>query len=53
VDGGIPCAKESPEVKQGHLTPRPRPEVVVDMNAVKDLSYAAMNAPSASPVAGP
>ncbi len=58
LDGGLhkwtaesrPLAKESPEVKQGRLTPRPRPEVVVDINAVKDLSYAATNAPSASPV---
>ncbi len=58
LDGGLhkwttesrALAKETPEVKQGRLTPRPRPEVVVDMNAVKDLSYAALNAPSASPV---
>jgi thiosulfate/3-mercaptopyruvate sulfurtransferase len=58
LDGGLhkwtaesrPLAKESPEVKQGRLTPRPRPEVVVDINAVKDLSYAATNAPSASAV---
>jgi thiosulfate/3-mercaptopyruvate sulfurtransferase len=56
LDGGLhkwttesrALAKETPEVKQGRLTPRPRPEVVVDMNAVKDLSYAALNAPSAS-----
>ncbi len=34
----------------GRLTPRPRPEVVVDINAVRDLSYAATNAPAASPV---
>lgn len=58
LDGGLhkwtaesrPLAKESPEVKQGRLTPRPRPEVVVDINAVKDLSYAATNAPASSPV---
>jgi len=58
LDGGLhkwtaesrPLAKESPEVKQGRLTPRPRPEVVVDINAVKDLSYAATNAPGSSPV---
>ena len=58
LDGGLhkwtsesrPLAKETPEVKQGRLTPRPRPEVVVNINAVKDLSYAATNAPAASPV---
>lgn len=58
LDGGLhkwtaesrELAKENPEVKQGRLTPRPRPEVVVDFNAVKDLSYAATNAPTASPV---
>ena len=57
LDGGLhkwtaesrPLAKETPEVKQGRLTPRPRPEVVVDINAVKDLSYAATNAPASSP----
>lgn len=58
LDGGLhkwttesrALAKETPEAKEGRLTPRPRPEVVVDINAVKDLSYAALNAPSASPV---
>jgi len=58
LDGGLhkwtaesrALAKETPEVKQGRLTPRPKPEVVVDINAVKDLSYAATNAPSASAV---
>ena len=58
LDGGLhkwaaesrALAKETPEVKEGRLTPRPRPEVVVDINAVKDLSYAAANAPGASAV---
>ena len=58
LDGGLPkwkaesrpLAKETPEVKQGRFTPRPRPEVVVDINAVKDLSFAATNSPKASPV---
>jgi len=58
LDGGLPkwkaeshpLAKETPDVKQGPLTPRPRPEVVVDINAVKDLSYAATNAPSSSAI---
>ena len=58
LDGGLPkwtaeshpLTKETPEVKQGRLTPRPRPEVVVDINAVKDLSFSATNAPAASPV---
>jgi len=58
LDGGLPkwtteshpLTKETPEVKQGRLTPRPRPEVVVNINAVKDLSFSATNAPAASPV---
>jgi thiosulfate/3-mercaptopyruvate sulfurtransferase len=61
LDGGLPrwnaesrqLAKksgDSGEVKQGKLTLRPRPEVVVDINAVKDFSFAATNAPAASPV---
>jgi len=58
LDGGLPrwtaeshpLTKEAPEVKPGRLTPRPRPEVVVDINAVKDLSFAATNAPAVSPV---
>lgn len=58
LDGGLPkwtaeskpLSKEAPEVKQGRLTPRPRPEVVVGINAMKDLSFAATNAPAASPV---
>ncbi|MBZ5578061.1 MAG: sulfurtransferase [Acidobacteriia bacterium] len=58
LDGGLPkwtaesrpLAKDSPAVTQGRLTPRPRPEVVVDINAVKDLSFAATIAPATSPV---
>jgi len=58
LDGGLNkwkaeshmLSKDSPQVKQGRLTPRPRPEVVVNINAVKDLSYAATNAPASSPV---
>jgi len=58
LDGGLPkwksesrpLAKETPEVKQGRFTPRPRPEVLVEINAVKDLSYSATNAPTAAPV---
>jgi len=58
LDGGLPkwkaesrtLSKESPVPMQGRLTPRPRPAVLVDVNAVKDLSFAATNAPSASPV---
>ena len=58
LDGGLhkwtaesrALAKETPEVRQGRLTPRPRPEVVLEINAVKDLSYAAANAPGASAV---
>jgi thiosulfate/3-mercaptopyruvate sulfurtransferase len=58
LDGGLPkwkaesrpLVKEAPEVKGGRLTLRPRPEVIVDVNAVKDLSFAATSAPAASPV---
>ena len=58
LDGGLPkwmaesrpVTKDAPAVQEGRLTPRPRPEVVVGMNAMQDLSFAASNAPSASPV---
>lgn len=58
LDGGLPkwksesrpLDKAAPDVKEGRLTPRPRPSVVVEINAVKDLSFAATNAPAASPV---
>lgn len=46
---GLPVTTNTPNPEPGHLTPRPRPQVVVDINAVKDLSYAASNAPKASP----
>jgi len=58
LDGGLPkwtsesrpLEKDAPQVKQGRLTPRPRPELVVNINAVKDLSFSAVNAPAASPI---
>ena len=58
LDGGLPkwtaesrpVTKDTPPVHEGRLTPRPRPEVIVDINAMKDLSFAASNAPAASPV---
>jgi thiosulfate/3-mercaptopyruvate sulfurtransferase len=58
LDGGLPrwttesraLVKEAPQAKQGRFTPRPRPEIVVDSNAAKDLSFAAGNAPGAAPV---
>ena len=58
LDGGLPkwkaesrpLSNETSAVMQGRLTPRPRPGVVVEINAVKDLSFAATNAPAASPV---
>src|SRR5579864_4605031 len=58
LDGGLPkwatesrpLEKDAPQVKEGRLTPRPRPEVIVNINAVKDLSFSAVNAPAASPV---
>src|SRR5579864_6415601 len=56
LDGGLPkwtsesrpLEKDVPQVTQGRFTPRPRLELVVDINAVKDLSFAATNAPAAS-----
>jgi len=58
LDGGLPkwtaesrpLEKEVPQVAQGNLTLRPRPEVVVNINAVKDLSFSAVNTPAASPI---
>ena len=58
LDGGLPkwssesrpLEKDAPAVKEGRLTPRPHPEVVVNINAVKDLSFSAVNARTASPV---
>ncbi|HLK48909.1 MAG TPA: sulfurtransferase [Bryobacteraceae bacterium] len=58
LDGGLPkwtsesrpVEKDTPAAEPGKLTPRPRPEVVVNINAVKDLSFSAVNAPAASPV---
>lgn len=58
LDGGLPkwtkeslpLSKDTPDVKPGRFTPRPRPEIVVDINGAKDLSFAATNAPAASPV---
>jgi len=58
LDGGLPkwksesrtLDKAAPDVKEGRLTLRPRPAVVVEVNAVKDLSFAATNAPGTSPV---
>jgi thiosulfate/3-mercaptopyruvate sulfurtransferase len=58
LDGGLPkwtaesrpLEKDAPQVAQGKLTLRPRPELVVNLNAVKDLSFSATNSPAASPV---
>jgi thiosulfate/3-mercaptopyruvate sulfurtransferase len=52
LDGGLGkwraesrmLVKDTPEVRAGHFTPRPKPEVVVGIEAVKDLSWAATNA---------
>ena len=49
LDGGLPkwkaesraLSKDAPETNQGRLTLRVRPEIVVDMTVVKDLSFAA------------
>ncbi|HTR37799.1 MAG TPA: sulfurtransferase [Bryobacteraceae bacterium] len=58
LDGGLPkwkaesrpLSKEAPPEKQGHLTLRLRPDVVVHYNAVKDLSFADTNGQAASAV---
>lgn len=58
LDGGLhkwsaesrPLNKEEPAARTGRFTPRPRPEVVVGAEAVKDLSWAASNKSSQSPV---
>jgi thiosulfate/3-mercaptopyruvate sulfurtransferase len=58
LDGGLPkwtaesrpLEKEAPQVARGRLTLHPRPEVVVNINAMKDLSFSAANTPAASPV---
>jgi thiosulfate/3-mercaptopyruvate sulfurtransferase len=49
LDGGIqkwraesrPLSKDAPAVTPGHFTPRVRPETVVGIEAVKDMSWAA------------
>src|SRR5579871_4156896 len=58
LDGGLPkwkgesrpLVKEAPGVKQGRFTPHPRPEVLAEMPAVKDLSQAAKSSPASSPL---
>jgi thiosulfate/3-mercaptopyruvate sulfurtransferase len=58
LDGGLPkwrtesrpMTTEAPAVQPGRFTPRPRPEVVVGVEAVKDLSWAAANDASQAPV---
>jgi thiosulfate/3-mercaptopyruvate sulfurtransferase len=57
LDGGLqkwsaesrPLSKEEPAAQMGRFTPRPRPEVVVGVEAVKDLSWAASNKTSQIP----
>jgi thiosulfate/3-mercaptopyruvate sulfurtransferase len=52
LDGGIQkwrsegraLSKDAPQVTAGRLTPRPRPELVVSLQAMKDLSAAAAKA---------
>ncbi|HUA17384.1 MAG TPA: sulfurtransferase [Bryobacteraceae bacterium] len=56
LDGGLPkwkaesrpLSKDAPQEKQGHLTLRLHPEIVVHYNAAKDLSYAATNGQAGS-----
>jgi thiosulfate/3-mercaptopyruvate sulfurtransferase len=58
LDGGLPkwqaesraLAKDNPQVRAGRFTPHPRPEILIDLNSAKDLSFAAANAFSSSPV---
>jgi thiosulfate/3-mercaptopyruvate sulfurtransferase len=58
LDGGLPkwraesrmLVKETAEVKPGRFTPRPKPEVRVEIEAVKDLSWAATNGATGSAV---
>jgi thiosulfate/3-mercaptopyruvate sulfurtransferase len=58
LDGGIQkwkaesraLSKETPAAAAGHFTPRPRPEAVVNVEAVKDLSFAATNTPASTPI---
>ena len=58
LDGGLnqwraenrPVTAETPAVAAGRFTPRPRPEVVVGMDAVKDFSLAAKSSPASAPV---
>lgn len=56
LDGGLskwtkeskPVTKDAGAPKEGHFTPHPRPEVVVYINAVRDLSFASSNAGGSS-----
>jgi thiosulfate/3-mercaptopyruvate sulfurtransferase len=56
LDGGLPkwraesrmVVKEAAEVKPGRFTPRPKPEVLVGIESVKDLSWAATNGATGS-----
>ena len=58
LDGGLPkwraesrmLAKDGPEVRPGQFTPRPKPEVRVEIEAVKDLSWAAASGAKGSAV---
>jgi thiosulfate/3-mercaptopyruvate sulfurtransferase len=58
LDGGLlkwtgesrAVSNEIPQAAPGRFTPRPRPEIVVDINAAEDLSFAATNAPATAPV---
>jgi thiosulfate/3-mercaptopyruvate sulfurtransferase len=58
LDGGLakwtresrPLSKEAPVVRAGGFTPRVKPQVVVDIHAMKDLSRSAVSAASKSAV---
>lgn len=54
LDGGLekwraeqrPVSKEEPPARQGHLRPRIRPDVVVGLDQMRDLSWLAASVPS-------
>jgi thiosulfate/3-mercaptopyruvate sulfurtransferase len=58
LDGGLskwkaesrPLSTDAPQTAQGRFTPRPRPEIVIEINAVRDLSFAASSGFGGAPV---
>jgi thiosulfate/3-mercaptopyruvate sulfurtransferase len=58
LDGGLekwraeerPISKEEPAARQGRLTPRIRPDALVALDQMRDLSWVAVNVPSSEVV---